>query len=357
MILIINDHNLGDLDDGMLEKVFEKYKTRDITEIAIRYMKEIIRAEADDLSVEDIIKRANFVKNNSGYKTIADLINVHMRSDLRPANEVCKNCDSYHDGLCVNWLMDVDPFTKGNSCWHEREPEDNVTSIDLAYVKYGDDLSFYDEPAEEQPPKTEEKSDNKVVEFTRPRWIIREEKEEELTIDDIKAYLKEQQTRDPKEVSAEIKKEATEHFDSLEVPGTDKFLIKENKDRFIEISGYLSSCWIMIRRYGIFSMRNVTEKTAGTEDFLIQHINDQIEHIIEGDFVDKRPADPLDDSVESVMTAYANLLLGCICAGENPRRIKDVVRRFVDKSNYQQTVDAIEQYTKRYEWLREGWII
>ncbi len=65
--------------------------------------------------------------------------------------------------------------------------------------------------------------------------------------------------------------------------------------------------------------------------------------------------DPLDDSLESVMTSYINLLLECMCAGENPRRIKDIIRQFVSNKDYQGTIDAIDEFTKRYEWLREEW--
>ena len=259
MKLVINDTDLGGLDDQMVEKVFKKYKSHDLPEIAIKYMKEIIKEDTDDMTVDEIIKKANFEKNCSGYKTIAELINIHMRSDLRPANEVCKNCDSFHDGFCVNWLMAVNPFNKGNSCWSERQNMDNITHIAEGYVKYGKDMEPDDEPSEPTPVKIEKEEDN-LIEFKRPRWVVKDDDPiEDMSIDDLRTMFAELETRDPKELHEELDREAAEYEEGLEISGDEKEIVKCNMNRFIEISGYLYSIWLTGRQHGLLSVRNVTE--------------------------------------------------------------------------------------------------
>ena len=351
MTLTINGINLGELDDEMVEKVFEKYETKDLTGIAIKYMKEIIEEDTDDMTIDEIIKKANFEKNCSGYKTIAELINTHMRSDLRPANEVCKNCDNYHDGFCVTWLMEVNPFNKGNSCWSEKQNMENITHIATGYVKYGKDPSSDDELKEIFVENTRE--ENNVINFKRPRWIAKnDETEEDMSIDDLRAMIEELESRDPKELREELDKEAAEYEEGLEIFEDEKEIIKSNMDRFIEISGYLYSIWLTGRQHGLLSVRNVTETTADTNDALIKHINDLTEAIVEGAFVDNPPDDPLDNDIESIMTAYSNYILGGISSGVNPNRIKAVVKCFVSENDYQTVMDSITDYTRRYEWIK-----
>lgn len=353
MKLVINDTDLGELDDEMLEKVFKKYKTRDLPEIAIKYMKEIIKEDTDDMTVDEIIKKANFEKNCSGYKTIAELINIHMSSDLRPSNEVCKNCDSFHDGFCVNWLMEVNPFNKGNSCWSERQNRDNITHIAEGYVKYGKDMEPDDEPSESTPANFEKEEDN-LIEFKRPRWAVKDDDPiEDMSIDDLRTMFAELEACDPKELHEELDREAAEYEEGLEISGDEKEIVKCNMNRFIEISGYLYSIWLTGRQHGLLSVRNVTETTADTNDDLIKYINDQTEAIVEGVFVDNLPEDPMDNDIESIMTAYSNYILGGISGGVNPNRIKAVVKCFVSESDYQTVMDRITEYTKKYFWLKE----
>ncbi len=279
MKLEINGTYLGNLDDKMAEKICEKHNGQDITDISIEVLR-ILIGDSDDMTTDELVKHANFRKNNHGYDTVADMIAKHFESELRPSNEICKNCDSYYNSFCVRWLVEVDPFVKGNSCWKERESRDNVTTIDMAYAEYGKYLDSCMEAVDEIHKEAGSRNTS-VVDFRRPRWIIEKKNiEKVLSPDEIRAILQEALSRDPDEESAEIEKEVAEYYDGLVIPDNDRQLIKDNLGRFIEISGYLYSCWVMIKKHGIFSMRNITEETIGTDDKLIQYINTHIENII-----------------------------------------------------------------------------
>ena len=138
----------------------------------------------------------------------------------------------------------------------------------------------------------------------------------------------------------------------MEISGAEKEIIKSNMNRFIEISGYLYSIWLTARQHGLLSVRNVTETTADTNEDLIKYINDQTEAIVEGVFVDNLPEDPIDNDIESIMTAYSNYILGGISGGVNPNRIKAVVKCFVSENDYQTVMDSITDYTRRYDWIK-----
>ncbi len=171
MNIVIDNTDLGVIEDDIVEKICEINKGRDISEIVIDYICRLVDG-SDDMDHCELIKHANFKKNNYGYDTIADMVSSRMKADLRPANEICKNCDRYYNNLCLDILMEVDPFTKGNSCWRERQEIGNVTNIAEGYAKRDKEDDDLEASVKEEPPVKRQKE--KVVPFRRPRWIVKE---------------------------------------------------------------------------------------------------------------------------------------------------------------------------------------
>ena len=352
MELIVNNVNLGEIEDNIAEQICKKYNGQDISEIAIRVMHDLIDDDSEDMAVEELIKRARFEKNNRGYDTIAEMVSYHMRRDLRPANEICKNCESYNNHFCVYQLREVNPFSKGNTCWNEKQKMDNVTHIAEGYVKYGKEVEY---PDDYKITEMEELVDeDNLISFSRPRWIVKEGEPEEIpSMADLNDMLNEVMKRDPEELRAELDKEASEYDEGIEISADEAKIINDNMDRFVEVSGHLYAIWRTARRYGIFSMRNVTEETTDTKDPVIAYINDRVEDIIEGELLEKMPPDPLGNTIEDILTAYSNYILSGISGAANPNRMKTVVRCFVDEDSYREVMGRIEAYTNRYDWLKE----
>ena len=352
MKLTINNVDLGELDDELVNKIIEKYEEQDITDIAISFMSEIIGDEADSMNVDQIIKRARFMKNNSGYDTIAEMVSVYMKRDIRPATEICKNCDSYNNQFCVYHLQEVDPFSKGNSCWKEKREMDNVTHIAEGYVKYGKEPEL---PIEcDIPEDNIEQEDDNLISFSRPRWIVKDDEPEELlSIADLNDMMDEVMSRDPDELREELDKEAAEHNEGIQISTEEVQIIINNIDRFVMISGYLYSIWLTVRKHGIFSIRNVIEETEETDDMVIDYINNKAEDIIEGTYFDNITPDPLEYTMDDILIAYSNYIMSGIVGAVNPNRMKAVVKCFVPKDEYQNIMDRITECTKRYYWLEE----
>ncbi len=352
MKLFINDVDLGEIDDELVKKISEKNDGQEISDIAIMFMCSIIGEEADNMTMDQIIKRAKFEKNNLGYDTIAEMLSVHMKSDLRPANEICKNCDNYHDQFCVYNLVRVDPFSKGNSCWEERIEADNITPIGVGYVKYGEELKYPLENTSSMSPETAE--EDNVIQFNRPRWIIRDDEPDDMpSIEDFNKMMEEVLAQDPDELREELDREATEYDEGIELTEEERILIRENLERFINVSGHLYSIWLTARQHGLLSIRNVTEETSDATDPVIKYINDRAEDIMEGVFFENTPPDPLESTIDAILTAYSNYVLGGITGAVNPNRMKAVVKCFVDQDDYQSTMEQIINYIHRYDWLKE----
>ncbi len=348
--VIVSDVVLGEIEDNLADQICLKYNGRDISEIAIDFMRKLID-KSDDMNLGELIKYAQFRKNCFGYETIADMISDHMKSDLRPSNEICKNCDSYYDHLCLDILMEVNPFTKGNSCWKERKENNNITSIDLGYALHGevDDNtgSVLGKLRSDEFPK------DKVVTFRRPRWIIKEESKEMMSIDELNSYMEDIISSNPDVGKAECDKRAEEEEINIPVTKEELDIIIGNIDCFIEISGYLYSIWLTAREHGLSSIRNVVEEPGAPEGELTLYINERVKEAIDAKLIEKIPPDPLDNTLESILTSYSNLVLMSLVTGNNPNMMKAIVRCFVDKSIYTDVMKQITDYTSRYFWLRE----
>ncbi|MCR5831720.1 MAG: hypothetical protein K6G67_06225 [Lachnospiraceae bacterium] len=350
MEIIINNYNLGSIEDGIVEKICEKYAGENIADIAIDFMHRLVE-DSNNMSIDELIKHAKFRKNCFDYDTIADMISDHMKSDLRPINEICKNCDKYYDRLCLDILMEVDPFTKGSSCWVERKERSNVTDISIGYAEYGKEDAIYETSFEET--RTVEEPREKIVSFRRPRWIIREGDNETMSIDEINNYVKHIMSRDSDELRAESDKSAAEEEVGLEITTEEKNIISSNMSRFIEISGHLYSIWRTARKHGISSIRNVLEETEESDDKLIAYINERAKEAIDGDLIENIPPDPLDNTIDSILISYANFALMSLVAGHNINRVKAIIKCFVDGDIYEKVMERIVEYTNRYFWIQD----
>ncbi len=134
--LIINKKELGELHEKYLKEAYKKYEVSTPEQVAMIYIDRLLECDSNTPQkekVDQIIKMANYYT----YDTVAAMITEEMISDLRPANETCKNCECYNKGFCSYRLGVVEPFEKGCKGWKEKLDKEKITHIAKGYIKYG----------------------------------------------------------------------------------------------------------------------------------------------------------------------------------------------------------------------------
>ena len=129
--------SFGSIKEHLLRKAMEKYNTDRVEDVVLHYIEDIVdedlAGKTEKEKIQAGVKEAMFY----GYSSLAEMIAYHIVSDTRPANEICKVCQSYDDQFCVYHLCRVSPFDKGCEGFRMSYDKSNVTHIAEGYVKRG----------------------------------------------------------------------------------------------------------------------------------------------------------------------------------------------------------------------------
>lgn len=135
MELIINGEFCGKLDDNLVKRALEKYEIEDAETLGLMFIDKIFE-ECVGMSVPEKLEHVRNETNQTMRESIAEMIAPTIRSELRPPNEVCKNCSAYYNQFCAFMLWRADPFAKGCDGWKEREDKsEKVTDIFDGYTR------------------------------------------------------------------------------------------------------------------------------------------------------------------------------------------------------------------------------
>lgn len=124
----INGTPIGSIDKDLLDACVEKNNFSSQEEALIYYFKKGWDFEEND-DLNKCLDSAQQEVKKYGFDSIAELMVEKMHKDLRPADEVCKNCTWYDNQFCCYRLCRVSPFEKGCEGWDDNEETNSNNKI------------------------------------------------------------------------------------------------------------------------------------------------------------------------------------------------------------------------------------
>lgn len=126
----LNGYILGDISQQLIDQCKSKHGFLSEEETLIFYLKKSLDM-TEDADLEECIREAKkLVSFCWGLENdISGLMSLVMYKDIRPSNEICKNCDRYINQFCSYELCRVNPFEKGCEGWSARITSDKVVPI------------------------------------------------------------------------------------------------------------------------------------------------------------------------------------------------------------------------------------
>lgn len=138
--LYINNVPIGTIDQSLIDECMKKrgFLTQ---EEALKYyfLEGWDYSESDNL--DECLQQAQKEVAIYNMDSIAELMIVRMQKDIRPANEVCKNCTWFTKGFCAYKLCLTNPFEKGCEGWHEDGEEIESSNIATFSSKREDEIT------------------------------------------------------------------------------------------------------------------------------------------------------------------------------------------------------------------------
>lgn len=126
----IKNTPIGTLDQELVKSCMQKKGFSTLEETLIYYFRKGWDFSEDD-NLDECLRKAQREVEIYDFESIAELIEIKMRKEMRPDNEICKNCKMYDKQFCCYKLCRVNPFEKGCEGWKSINSIDTPINIEF----------------------------------------------------------------------------------------------------------------------------------------------------------------------------------------------------------------------------------
>ena len=303
------NYNIGLIDAKLIQKCLEKKGFNSQDEMFQYYLKGILGEKYEENDSEKNIAMGISFAREHCYRNLGDLLSKYISKDLRPDDEICRNCDNIigDDGFCAYRLVCVKENDKGCEKWKKKE----------ASLSWQNDFSGKKQPT---PVIPSEKS-AKILEDNENNYDL-------PTKDELNNLLN----------AIVIGSECNDkNGDAVKISS---FGNKESDtERFVEIAKYLKKIWLTTIDKGRFATNACLDKN--TDDYIKKYINKLIYPWITQKKQEAFNYISHPENVNELLINFSNAVISYITSELPYYEFFKIVENYIDKADYPEIVKKL----------------